>query len=155
MALNAAAKIEYGWIDNSNERTRTQLHVGYDIALGAAEIAITGNALRILLEAITDCNETRVSAVIPVHSAVPSLPASAWANRESGIRLFYADNVTGKVYHADLPGVNQSLYRVPGTDVPTPTLGLQALYDGITAMVWSEMGNPCTFVRAVLYGKNL
>lgn len=148
--------ITFGWIDRSNERSRTQLHVASDSVTGTvALIGTAANLLRVALETMTDCNETKVGAVIPVHSAPATLPASVWAQREHGLRVFYADTVTGKNYHCDVPGVDETALRQDGTDVPVNTVGLIAFKDALELSAASEFGNPIAVTGFRLYGKNV
>jgi len=150
------AKVEFGWIDGSNERTRTQLHVAFDDTTGTvAALQTAANTLRVALETMTELNETKVSAVIPVHSAAATLPTSPWAQREGGLRIYYADTVTGKNYHADLPGVDETALRQPGTDVPASITNLNTFQAAFEATVVSEFGNPVLVTGFKLYGKNL
>jgi len=150
-----AAKVEYGLIDRSGEHTRIGLNIAYDDVNGTvAALATSANLVRVALEALTELNETKVGMNIIAHKAAATLPSGAWAQREHGLRMTYADTVTGKQYRADIPGVDETALRQDGTDVPINTVGLVAFKDAIELTCVSEFGNPISVIGFRFYGKN-
>lgn len=150
-------KVQYGWIDNSNERTRTQIYVedfdptGIDMTAKITAI----NSLRTAMEVLTMLNETKVTAQVVAHSATPTPPASVLAQREHGLRFTCTDNVTGKFYRFDLPGVDESAYRTAGTDVcDLSNSDIDDFVQAYNGVGMSPDGNLGTIVSARFYGKN-
>lgn len=151
-------KVEYGWIDNSNERTRSTLYfVDVDPLTnpGLAALGTGVNAVRTALDTVTLLNETEVSFRMILHTAAPTPPASVLAQRETGLRLSIADTVTGDVQKFDLPGADWTVYRTSGTDVADLTKpDLAALKTAIETHCVSKAGNTVVVASGHFYGKN-
>jgi hypothetical protein len=107
------------------------------------------------IEAITTCVQATESLwqAITVKSAL--VPTDDLAHRESGLRVFYTDDTTGKVYHFTIPGPDWALVDVlPNTDLADMTdEPLAALISAVEADVLSEVGNSVTVLRAVVVGR--
>lgn len=150
-------KAQFGWIDNSNERTRTQIYVARYASTGLDYTAINAGieTLRSDLDTLTLLNETKVSVGTVVHSATPTPPASVLAQREHGLRFTCVDNVNGKSYRFDVPGVDETTYRTPGTDVCDLTqTDIAQFVSDYNGFGYSPDGNLGTIVSARFYGKN-
>lgn len=82
-------------------------------------------------------------------------PASAFAQRESGLRLFYSDDVDGSKYNVTLAAPDLSIVADPGTDdVDLTITEVAALVSWLETNAISPNGNPITVDRAVLVGRN-
>lgn len=151
-------KTVQGWIDNSNERTRSTLY--FPRPDGATIVGITDmeanmNTVRLTMDTLTLLNEVNLEYALVAHSATPSLPASKWAQRENGLRFIYSDTVTSKLYRLDLPGVDRATYGVTGTDTADlAQTDIAAFVTAFEAQCISPAGNPVTMVSARFYGKN-
>jgi hypothetical protein len=107
------------------------------------------------IEAITTCQQA--SEALWQALTVPSalVPTDDLAHRESGLRIFYTDDSTGKTYHFTIPGPDWALVDVlPNTDFADMTdEPLAALISAVEADVLSEVGNSVTVLRAVVVGR--
>jgi hypothetical protein len=151
-----AIRVTQGWIDNDSERAHSSFHlpdlgVAYDeLALGADALAV-----RLAMDTLTLMNETKQTAVLTLHTATPTPPSSVLAQREAGVRFFYADTVTGKIYRMDLPGVDRTTYGTPGSVILDLTeTDVATFVSAFNDKVKSEVGNAVEIQRGVWYGKN-
>lgn len=81
-------------------------------------------------------------------------PSNAFAQRETGLRLHYQDDVTGKKYHVTVPAPDLSLIAEGGTDDVDMTLSIvSTLTAAIEAVAVSPEGNGITFYRGTIVGR--
>jgi hypothetical protein len=85
----------------------------------------------------------------------PSTPTDAQANRESAVRIFYADDTTGEIYHVSIPGPDKASMDIqPNTDLYDLTdEPLATLVAAIESDALSPVGNAVTVLRAVVVGR--
>lgn len=156
--MATAVKAHQGWIDNSAEKTRTQLYFARPDNLtivGITDMESDMDTVRLAMDTLTLLNETRLTYEMVAHTANPVPPASVLAQREGGIRFTYSDSVTGKLYRFDLPGVDQSAYRTSGTDdVDLTQTDIATFVSAFNAHCVSPDGNAVTIVSGRFYGKN-
>ncbi|GAI01394.1 unnamed protein product, partial [marine sediment metagenome] len=86
----------------------------------------------------------------------PATPTDVLAQRESALRVFYADDVTGEVYHISVPGPDwDSVDLLPNTDLADMTdEPLAALISALESDGLSPVGNAITVLRAVQVGRH-
>lgn len=82
-------------------------------------------------------------------------PASAFAQRETGLRMFYSDDVDGAKYNITVPAPDLTAVAQEGTDdVPLSVTEVAALVTWMQANMLSPQGNAITVDRAVIVGRN-
>jgi len=115
---------------------------GFVLALQTALAALTaGNIASRSLTAYT----------VPVNDTYPT---SEYAQRETGLRLFYKDNVNAKKFHITIPAPDLALVAVEGTDFVDMSLSVvAAVTDAMEAFMVSPYGNPITFYKGVIVGR--
>ena len=159
MAFGLATKVHFGMIDHSAEKTAVNLNFPPIEDDGSNMDTLfnptTGDiqAVKTAIIGVTNGNFTRFTAGILLENNAPSLPAGADVQRETAIRVTYADTVTGKTYRSDFPCADNSL-RQQGTDEVGLTAGaMLTLKQAMENNCVSEMGNPITVQSARFVGK--
>lgn len=151
------AKASWTYRDRSDEVSTVELTVADVIPTGSnwdavlAEVAGLGAAIL----AVTDCVQAREFFNQAVDVKDPTTPADVMANRESALRIFYADDVTGEVYHISIPGPDwDTVDLLPNTDLADMTdEPLATLVSQIESDALSPAGNAVTVLRAVQVGR--
>lgn len=148
----------YVFRDRSKEISSFELSFP-DIAAGGANfdtVAASVAALGAAVQAITHCTDASENLKQETQTPDPTIPTSFWAQRESGMRMFYADDVTGKVYHFTIPAPDKTACDLvdesdlyDATDEP-----LASLITLLESDVLSPVGNAVSFLRAVDVGRN-
>lgn len=84
-----------------------------------------------------------------------SRPANAFAQRESGLRLFWQDTVNFQKGHVTVPCPDLSLVADAGTDEVdiTGVAVVSALVTAIEAVAVSPYGNSIEFYRGIIVGR--
>lgn len=114
--------LTFGYIGNSGETSRSQVHVpdltaaNFDTVTGEGAAENVGE-IKSALDAITLMNNTQRSIQVITGIDAASLPASAFAQREIKLFVQYVDDVTAKKYSFTVPGPDLSLIAQTGTDV--------------------------------------
>lgn len=152
------AKASWTYRDRSDEISTVELTVA-DVSAGGADFdaimaEVAGLGAAIL--AVTDCVQAREFFNQAVDVKDPSTPVDVMANRESALRIFYADDVTGEVYHISVPGPDwDSVDLLPNTDLADMTdEPLATLVSQIESDALSPVGNAVTVLRAVQVGRH-
>ena len=117
-----------------------------------AEIAGLGGAIL----AMTACVQAREVHNQAIDVKDPTVPTDVMAQRESALRIFYADDVTGEIYHISIPGPDWDLVNLlPNTDIADPAdEPLATMISQIESDALSPVGNAVSFLRAVQVGRN-
>ena len=100
------AKASWSYRDKSDEISNVEITVA-DVSAGGADfdtVMADVAALGAALLAATECTQAREMFNQAVDTKNPATPTDVLAQRESALRIFYADDVTGEVYHMSLPG---------------------------------------------------
>jgi hypothetical protein len=152
------AKASWSYRDRSDEISNVELAVA-DVSAGGADfdtIMASVAALGAALLAATECIQAREVFNQVVDTKNPATPTDVLAQRESALRIFYADDVTGEVYHISLPGPDwDGIDLLPNTDLADLTdEPLAALVTSIEADALSPVGNAITVLRAVQVGRH-
>jgi hypothetical protein len=154
------AQVSFGLIDKSLENSRCSLNlpaltgVNYDDVTGNAVGNNVGD-LRIAIAAITLCNLTGTTVQAVQYPENPIPPASAYAQREIGLRVFYADSVTGDKYNFTIPGPDLTLLAQEGTDLIDTSNALWiALVAAVEANAVSPAGNPVEVLQGRIVGRS-
>ena len=88
---------------------------------------------------------------VPVNDTFPS---EQYAQRETGLRLFYKDITNGKKFHITIPAPDLALIAEAGSDMVDMT---NSIVDALTALLttWmrSPYGNGVEFYRGVIVGR--
>ena len=152
------AKASWTYRDRSDEVSNVELTVA-DVSAGGADFdaimaEVAGLGAAIL--AVTDCVQAREVFNQAVDVKDPATPTDVMANRESALRIFYADDVTGIVYHISIPGPDwDTVDLLPNTDLADMTdEPLATLVSQIESDALSPVGNAVTVLRAVQVGRH-
>lgn len=145
------------WRDRSKETSVVEFNFA-DIAAGGANfdsVKAQVDALGAALGGVSLCVQAAEKLTQETDPRDASVPTDVLAQREFGLRVFYADNVTGKVYHITVPGPdwdNITMYPESDladlTDSPVSAL-VTAMETGL-----SPDGNAISVLRAVAVGRN-
>lgn len=152
------AKASWSYRDKSDEMSNVELTVA-DVSAGGADFdAVMADvaALGAAFLAATECVQAREMFNQAVDIKDPATPTDVFAQRESGLRIFYADDSTGEVYHVTLPGPDwDSIDLLPNTDLADLTdTEVAAIVTAIEANALSPVGNAVTVLRAVAVGRH-
>lgn len=152
------AKASWSYRDKSDEISNVEITIadvsagGADFDTVMADVAALGTAFL----AATECIQAREMFNQAVDAKSPLTPTDPQAQRESALRIFYADDVTGEVYHISLPGPDwANIALQPNTDLADLTDTVAAnLVIAIEANALSPVGNAVTVLRAVQVGRH-
>lgn len=152
------AKASWTYRDKSDELSTVELTVA-DVSAGGADFdAIMAEVagLGAAIIAVTDCIQAREVFNQVVDAKDPSTPTDLHADRESALRIFYADDVTGDVYHISIPGPDwTAVQMLPNTDFADMTDSpLDTLVSQIETDALSPVGNAVTVLRCVKVGRH-
>ena len=152
------AKASWSYRDKSDEISSVEVTVA-DVSAGGADfdtVMADVAALGAAFLAATECVQAREMFNQAVDTKDPATPTDVLAQRESALRIFYADDVTGEVYHVSLPGPDwDSIDLLPNTDLADLTdAPVNAIVTALEANGLSPVGNAITVLRAVQVGRN-
>lgn len=152
------AKASWSYRDESDEISTVEVYVA-DVSAGGADFdAVMASVAAVGAQflAATECVQASEKFLQVVDTPDPSTPSDAHAARESGLRIFYADDVTGKVYHVTLPGPDwDAIDRLPNTDLCDMNDEPFALIiTALEANALSQDGNAITVLRGVKVGRH-
>lgn len=152
------AKASWSYRDKSDEISNVELTVA-DVSAGGADfdtVMADVAALGAAFLAATECVQAREMFNQAVDTKDPATPTDVLAQRESALRVFYADDVTGEVYHVSLPGPDwDSIDLLPNTDLADLTdVPVANIVIAIEANALSPVGNAVTVLRAVQVGRH-
>lgn len=147
----------YSFRDRSKEISTIELNFD-DIAAGGANFdTVKGyvDGLGAALSAASLCVESSENLKQETDTLDPSVPTDVHAQREAGCRIFYADDVTGKVYHITIPGPDKdNMAMLPESDFYDLTDTVLAAVVTAIELANSPVGNAITVLRAVDVGRN-
>lgn len=151
-------KANYTYRDFGSEIGSMSLHVEEIAAGGANYDAIIADidAIASALLAITLCTEAGNGLTQENDPDSDTVPASAFAQRELGLRVFLVDDVNGRKSHFTVPGPDlANLTIFDGTDlVDLADAGIMAsLVTVIEAGAISADANAVSVLRAVIVGR--
>lgn len=152
------AKASWSYRDRSDEISTVELNLP-DVSAGGADFdtVMAGVAsLGAALLAATECVQAREVFNQAVDTKDPATPTDVLAQRESALRIFYADDTTGEVYHISVPGPDwDAIDLLPNTDLADLTdEPLATLITEIESEAESPVGNSVTVLRAVQVGRH-
>lgn len=143
--------------DNSSELSGATFYVDSIDAGGANYDAVIASivAVEAVMDDLTLCNQAGVSYTNKIAADLGDIPASAWAKRELGIRIFFVDDVSGKKGHLTVPGPDLDTLTVVD-DVVTLADGdiMAAFVTAFESDALSPEGNALTVTRAVIVGRH-
>lgn len=153
-----ASTVNFTFIDRSGELSTVGMNfpttTGANIAAQSASI-VTGGALADAIAALSLCtfgSSALTAAKVDNSSAIP---VSAYAQRELGLLVTYADAVTGKKYHVTIPGPDWATLGQSGTDVINPAAAAWTTFcTAFEAAAVSPDGNAVNVVSGRLVGRN-
>lgn len=142
--------------DHSNEKSTLSIHFP-ELAGGGTNfdaVVTAMDAVEAAIDAVTLCDNSK-KAMYQLRSIGEDTPASPWAQREMGVRVFFVDDVNGEKGHFTIPGPDlDNLAVVSGTDVLDITGTLEAaLVSALEANAESRDGNSITVQRLVVIGR--
>lgn len=150
-------KASWSYRDKSDEISNLEMSVA-DVSAGGADFdAVMADvaALGAAFLAATECIQARevFNQVVDVKN--PATPTDVLAQRESALRIFYADDVTGEVYHVSLPGPDwDAILLLANTDLADLTdEPVATIVTAMEANGLSPVGNAVTVLRAVQVGR--
>lgn len=151
-------KASWSYRDRSDEISNVELTVA-DVSAGGADfdtVMADVAALGAALFAVTNCIQAREVFNQTVDPKNPATPTDEFAQRESALRVFYADDVTGEVYHISVPGPDWAdVDLLPNTDFADLTdTPMSGLVTALEANALSPVGNAITVLRAVQVGRH-
>lgn len=149
----------FGWRDHSNELSQVQLHFETVVAGGANFDTTMASIAAVFdeIETVSLCDNAGYGYREQIVDDPSTTPASNLAQRESGMRVFLVDDVTGKKSSFTLPSPDLANLTIDaGADKVTLADGsiMAALVTAIEANVESVAGNAVTVTRAVVVGRN-
>ena len=152
------AKASWSYRDKSDEISTVEMTVadvsagGLDFDAVMADVAALGAAIL----TATECVQARETFNQAVDTKDPTTPTDVLAQRESALRIFYADDVTGEVYHISIPGPDwDAIDLLPNTDLAAlADEPLATLVTAIETNGLSPVGNAVTVLRAVQVGRH-
>jgi hypothetical protein len=152
------AKASWSYRDRSDEISTVELSIP-DVSAGGADFDAVMASLAALGAAIltaTECTQAREMFNQAVDTKDPTTPTDVLAQRESALRIFYADDSTGEIYHISIPGPDwDAVDLLPNTDLADLTdEPLATLVAAIEAEAESPVGNAVTVLRAVQVGRH-
>ncbi len=152
------AKASWSYRDKSDEISTVELNIP-DVSAGGADFDTVMASVATLGAAIlaaTECIQAREMFNQAVDTKNPATPTDVLAQRESALRIFYADDTTGEVYHISIPGPDwDSIDLLPNTDLADLTdEPLATLVAALESDAESPVGNAITVLRAVQVGRN-
>jgi hypothetical protein len=153
------AKANWSYRDKSGEISTVELNIA-DVSAGGADFDAVVTSLEALggaIFAVTNCyqaSEMFRQAVGDIKN--PLTPTNVFAQRESALRVFYSDDVTGEVYHISIPGPDwDEIVLEPNTDLADLTdEPVATLIVAMEANALSSVGNAITVLRAVQVGRH-
>ena len=152
------AKGLYSFRDRSKEISSIEINTT-DVASGGANFdVIVGyvDALGAAFAAASLCTQSSESFKQETDTPDAGVPTDVHAQREAGCRIFYSDDVTGKVFHITIPGPDKdNMDMIVESDLYdlTDTL-LAAVVSAMETGMLSPDGNAITVLRAVDVGRN-
>lgn len=142
--------------DNSNEKSTLSINFPQIAAGGGNFDAVLSamNSVEATIDAMTLCDNAK-QAFYDVISVGEDIPASPWAQRELGVRVFFIDDVNGEKGHFTIPGPDLANLAVQtSTDVLDITGTLEAAFvTAFEADALSRDGNAVTVQRLVVVGR--
>lgn len=152
------AKASWSYRDRSDEISTLELSIA-DVSAGGADFDTVMASVATLGAAIlaaTECVQAREMFNQAVDVKNPATPTDVLAQRESALRIFYADDTTGEVYHISIPGPDwDTVDLLPNTDLADLTdEPLATLVAAIESDAESPVGNSVTVLRAVQVGRH-
>lgn len=152
------AKASWSYRDRSDEISSVELSIP-DISAGGADfdtVVASVATLGAAILTVTECVQAREVLNQTVDVKDPATPTDVLAQRESALRIFYADDTTGEVYHISIPGPDwDSVDLLPNTDLADLTdEPLATLVAAIESDAESPVGNAVTVLRAVQVGRH-
>jgi hypothetical protein len=153
------AKASWSYRDRSDEISGVELTIA-DVSAGGADFDAVVASLEALggaIFAVTNCYQAREMFSQSVGDVKnPLTPTNQFAQRESALRVFYSDDVTGEVYHISIPGPDwDSVDLLPNTDLADlADEPVAALVTAIEANALSPVGNAISVLRAVQVGRH-
>jgi hypothetical protein len=152
------AKASWSYRDESDEISNVELTIA-DVSAGGADfdtVMADVAALGAALINVSACVQAREVFNQTVDTKNPATPNNPLAKRESALRIFYSDDVTGEVYHISVPGPEwDDIDMLPNTDLADMAdEPLAALISAIEANALSPVGNAISVLRAVNVGRH-
>jgi len=152
------AKASWSYRDRSDEISTVELNIA-DVSAGGADfdsVMADVAALGAAILTATECVQAREMFNQAVDTKDPTTPTDVLAQRESALRIFYADDTTGEVYHVSVPGPDwDAIDLLPNTDLADLTdEPLATLVAAIESDALSPVGNAITVLRAVQVGRH-
>lgn len=143
--------------DRSDEISSVILNVP-DVSAGGADfdaVVASVAALGAAILTCTECVQAREVFNQTIDTKDPATPTDPQANREAAARIFYADDVTGEIYHISIPGPDKASMDIhPNTDLYDMTdEPLATLVAAIESDALSPAGNAVTVLRVVGVGR--
>lgn len=141
--------------DHSDEYSSVQFNIeDIDETSWVATLASIAT-IQAALAALTTGNIARKALTAFNDPVDDTTPANPYAQRETGLRLFYQDTVTSRKYHITIPAPDLTLVASPGTDQVdlSGVAVVNAIVSALEPVMLSPEGNPVNFYRGVIVGR--
>lgn len=153
-------KVSLTFMDQSGEFSRVEYYVPDTDGAGLVNAIddskpTTAGSTAALIAALSLCTPVGTQYTIYKSALPPTPPGSMYAQRELGLMVEYADNVTAKKYRITVPGPQWDNIGLTGQDVVDPAdpswVAFKAKFE---AEAVSPDGNAITVMGAHLVGRN-
>lgn len=150
----------YSLRDYSGEYSTLQLTVTEPTEVGANWETIINTeeaTVRAAIQGVTLCNIASHHVRVSSEKPNDAQPASVWAQREMGLRIFYHDDTTGEKFNRTIAGPDlANLTLVSGSDQVQLADGgiMAALVSALETYVESPDGNAIVVDSAWIIGRN-
>lgn len=154
------AAYSYSFRDYSDERSSVEIRVEEPSEIGADwETIINANEanVRAALQGVSLANIASHHVRVSEEAPNDTRPASAFAQRELGLRVFYQDDTNAKKSFITVPAPDMAnLTLVEGSDQVTLADGgiMAALVSALESYMYSPDGNAITVTSARVVGRN-
>lgn len=155
-----ASKAGLAFLDYSGEIGRCDFYMATSSAGNIAgqldEInPVHAGSLTEAIAALSNCTLIQTDLLAATNKFTQTPPVSQFAQRELGLMVSYADNVTGVKYRITIPGPKWDTIGVAGTDnVDTGDALWTAFVALLQSQALSPLGNAVTVVSGRLVGRN-
>lgn len=156
----AVATVSITLLDKSKEKSTVQY---YTAPLTAGNIASVENNADFGVAATLAARIASLSLMTPISSKISDevakaasvLPGNMFAQREIGLQVSYADNVTGENYHLTIPGPDWANLGLNNSDQVDETKAAWTQFKAdFEAGAVSKDGNAVTVTGGRLVGRN-
>lgn len=152
-----AGGLDYGYLDRSGERSRTNFNLPTLDASNIAGVSGLFAALQTAIINMTYCTVTRVNVQASTTPISAVVPTNLLANREMKWECMFQDAVLGSTFRVEIPGprFDTMIVNPASDDVPLTQAQVAAFKTASEAVITSPAGNAAVLIKVRLVGRNL